>query len=691
MREHGKTSRRDRDRDVEPSILDSAPASMPQIDRPAPGRESVDPDSEPSPEEQRVRIEHRLDGIRIGTAPPAPQAALPVQRQPATVAVQRDGPLTLQTPSLLQPADPAARYHLGGDQHLHLDPAIEEMARQFVLQRLNPAALRPALSQVRFGGPRVAGAGGSAPGLPGSTGVPAAALSGPPTPAAAPLVPAGAGPDSAHPADVSDILGAVMAIPAIDQGITNLQTQATDRVSRDWRRLATGEKIGVVSTIAVIGLGTLGGVASDPKARQLALSQLNGRVLPVPGVDWLHLEVNTGGDSLMVGMHVDMGQLLPKSWGFGPGSPSAIGGPPQPEPFVPGQRRVDPSPQDREEKRPPAPSVGQQITAAAGGTPLDDSVRPRLEAGLGASLADVRVHTGGSADSLARSVDAVAFTSGQDIFFRSGAFAPGTTDGYRLLAHEATHTVQQAAGPVSGTPAPGGVSLSDPSDPFERAADRAAEAAVTRAAESRAAPAPVAGPSAALSIDEGGPREPASPRSAAHSFATIPAYPSTAPVQRSNELPAGNSTPSEADPRPLAVAVQREPNGWSGPSYARHGPEGSVPEQRRAALKSPAAFTAEYDNACLDAVKKIGESIETLYHVGEELDKRAESGSMWKANDKDLTALAKQVRDLAKALKGFKDGVDTLRKKGFDFSKTNFDQEPQLPGMPPTAWRCTTG
>ena len=44
----------------------------------------------------------------------------------------------------------------------------------------------------------------------------------------------------------------------------------------------------------------------------------------------------------------------------------------------------------------------------------------------------------------------------------------------KLLAHEATHTVQQSQGPVSGTPSKGGVSISDPSDSYEQAADRAA-------------------------------------------------------------------------------------------------------------------------------------------------------------------------------------------------------------------------
>jgi hypothetical protein len=115
---------------------------------------------------------------------------------------------------------------------------------------------------------------------------------------------------------------------------------------------------------------------------------------------------------------------------------------------------------------------------AGGGASLDPGVQRQLEGGLGADLSGVRVHTDSEADHLSRSVDAVAFTTGSDIFFRSGAYEPESASGLRLLAHEATHTVQQAAGPVAGTPAPGGVSVSDPSDSFEQAAEHTAEAVV---------------------------------------------------------------------------------------------------------------------------------------------------------------------------------------------------------------------
>jgi hypothetical protein len=131
----------------------------------------------------------------------------------------------------------------------------------------------------------------------------------------------------------------------------------------------------------------------------------------------------------------------------------------------------------------PQEDIGDRIRSrAGGGSSLDTGTRGQLEEGMGADLSGVRVHTDGEADSMARSVDAVAFTTGNDIFFRSGTYNPESSDGMRLLAHEATHTVQQSQGPVSGTPTAGGVSISDPSDSFEQAAESNAAKVVSRMA-----------------------------------------------------------------------------------------------------------------------------------------------------------------------------------------------------------------
>ncbi|BAZ23368.1 hypothetical protein NIES4073_42560 [Kalymmatonema gypsitolerans NIES-4073] len=77
------------------------------------------------------------------------------------------------------------------------------------------------------------------------------------------------------------------------------------------------------------------------------------------------------------------------------------------------------------------------------GRPLPDNVRSSMENAFGADFSGVKVHTDTHADQLNRSIQARAFTTGQDVFFRHGEFALGSKRGQELLAHELTHVVQQ--------------------------------------------------------------------------------------------------------------------------------------------------------------------------------------------------------------------------------------------------------
>ena len=120
------------------------------------------------------------------------------------------------------------------------------------------------------------------------------------------------------------------------------------------------------------------------------------------------------------------------------------------------------------------PEIAERIKAEkGGGRPLDDGTKADMEGHLGTDLSGVRVHTGSSADHLNRSVQAEAFTTGNDVFFKAGKFAPDTSDGRGLLAHELTHVVQQGSGQVNG----GGVSHPDDAHEVEAKSVGAAVAA----------------------------------------------------------------------------------------------------------------------------------------------------------------------------------------------------------------------
>jgi len=97
-----------------------------------------------------------------------------------------------------------------------------------------------------------------------------------------------------------------------------------------------------------------------------------------------------------------------------------------------------------------------------------------MESSFGQDFSSVRVHTDSSAAASARSVNAKAYTVGDDVVLGDSVPSLASEDGQRTLAHELTHVMQQRSGPVEGTPAPGGISISDPSDRFEHEADHVA-------------------------------------------------------------------------------------------------------------------------------------------------------------------------------------------------------------------------
>jgi hypothetical protein len=77
------------------------------------------------------------------------------------------------------------------------------------------------------------------------------------------------------------------------------------------------------------------------------------------------------------------------------------------------------------------------------GQPLDAKTRDFFEPRFGFDLARVRVHTGEKAEQSADAINAAAYTAGRDIVFGRGHYAPDTSEGKQLLAHELTHTIQQ--------------------------------------------------------------------------------------------------------------------------------------------------------------------------------------------------------------------------------------------------------
>ena len=120
------------------------------------------------------------------------------------------------------------------------------------------------------------------------------------------------------------------------------------------------------------------------------------------------------------------------------------------------QRQVEPEKEEEEEEeiQPKSlagtapeftPEIGRDIQSIkVKGHPLSASERAFFEPRFGVDFDEVRVHSDARAAHVAQSVNARAFTLGRDVVFGAGQYAPGMSEGRRLLAHELTHVVQQS-------------------------------------------------------------------------------------------------------------------------------------------------------------------------------------------------------------------------------------------------------
>ncbi|NEQ55647.1 MAG: DUF4157 domain-containing protein, partial [Leptolyngbya sp. SIO3F4] len=81
--------------------------------------------------------------------------------------------------------------------------------------------------------------------------------------------------------------------------------------------------------------------------------------------------------------------------------------------------------------------------ARSGGSSLAPKVKSQMESAMGADFSRVRIHTDAQSNQLSQSIQAKAFTTGQDVFFKQGEYNPSSRSGQELIAHELTHVVQQ--------------------------------------------------------------------------------------------------------------------------------------------------------------------------------------------------------------------------------------------------------
>ncbi len=89
------------------------------------------------------------------------------------------------------------------------------------------------------------------------------------------------------------------------------------------------------------------------------------------------------------------------------------------------------------------PPIVHEVLSSSG-QPLDHQTLNFMGSHFEHDFSRVSVHTDSKAAESAQAINALAYTVGQNIVFGAGQFAPNTTTGKRILAHELTHVVQQS-------------------------------------------------------------------------------------------------------------------------------------------------------------------------------------------------------------------------------------------------------
>jgi|GEM_PF-6614422 len=89
--------------------------------------------------------------------------------------------------------------------------------------------------------------------------------------------------------------------------------------------------------------------------------------------------------------------------------------------------------------------TSQLNRSKGGGSPLPFNTNSYMSQAFGNDFSHVKIHTDSNAIQMNQGLNAKAFTHGSDIYFNKGEYAPNSSDGKKLLAHELTHVVQQGS------------------------------------------------------------------------------------------------------------------------------------------------------------------------------------------------------------------------------------------------------
>jgi hypothetical protein len=118
---------------------------------------------------------------------------------------------------------------------------------------------------------------------------------------AGPLFTSGAGPETARPGELSDVMSAIYQLPPVqglvgqahDEGLRQLRLLRTE-----WNRASSGDRAVMVTMTGLVVGSSIGIILANEPTRHAAFDLIRGRDIPVPGVDGLSFQILDQGGSI---------------------------------------------------------------------------------------------------------------------------------------------------------------------------------------------------------------------------------------------------------------------------------------------------------------------------------------------------------------------------------------------------------
>ena len=336
-------------------------------------------------------------------------------------------------------------------------------------------------------------------------------------------------------------------------------------------------------------------------------------------------------------------------------------------------RLVQPDADEATDPNQVSSDITDRIAAQQGsGQPLDTETRSEMENSFGQDFSDVKVHTGGEANSLNEDVQAKAFTTGSDIFFQGGNYSPGTSAGKELLAHELTHVVQQQGATPSGS---GPDRVTSPNDASELEAAKVAESVVSQSGVARQAKEEEL-PVAAARQAEGEELPVAAARQAEEEELPVAA----ARQAEEEELPVAAARQAEEEELPVAAARQAEEEDEMALARAPDEDEMALARQGEIIARQPTENDVKADEDRWVAL------METIAHVaeGKKPEQKSEYEEALKTTGKTLleTGVGKQLKQQAKEFLLSKKGMPLTLTLGAGTLAAMIATKTEVPSIP---------